>query len=267
MVVHSHSRAIDSMKKIKNTFLHNVSWNLIGFIFPVITAIVVIPFIIKNIGTERFGILTLIFSIIGYMNVFDFGLTRSITKQVVKYRELKKDNELVSSILTGLSVIVFIIIIISLAFSLYANEITHRIFNPSTQSIKKEVIDSLYIISICLPFVVSQSVFSGVMEAFGEFKKIAVGKIPFSFLMYSVPFLVSLYNPSLVGITISLCVLRVAMALYFYFMMNSIVIRSCCFGLTKSSIRLDMGLELIKFGGWVSVSNIIAPITHQIWMS
>ncbi|VTN40925.1 lipopolysaccharide biosynthesis protein [Raoultella ornithinolytica] len=101
------------MKKTNNNFLHNVSWNFVGFIFPVVTAILVIPFIIKNIGTERFGILTLIYSVIGYMNVFDFGLTRSITKQVVKYKELNKLNELASSILTGLSAIVVIILCVS----------------------------------------------------------------------------------------------------------------------------------------------------------
>ncbi|HFI1127641.1 TPA: flippase [Klebsiella variicola] len=252
------------MKKTNNNFLHNVSWNLVGFIFPVVTAILVIPFIIKNIGTERFGILTLIYSVIGYMNVFDFGLTRSITKQVVKYKELNKLNELASSILTGLSAIVVIILCVSFFFSLYASEITHKIFNPSTSDIEKEVRDSLYIISFCLPFVVSQSVFSGVMEAFGEFKKIATGKIPFSFLMYAVPFIVSLSSPSLISITISLCILRIVMAIFFYYMMNTTVIRICGFSTIKSAIRMDMGIELVKFGGWVSISNIIAPVMLYI---
>ena len=59
---------------------HNVLWNLVGAGLPLLVAIFVIPILIKNIGTARFGVLTLAWAVVGYFSLFDLGLGRAITK-------------------------------------------------------------------------------------------------------------------------------------------------------------------------------------------
>ncbi|WP_234904783.1 flippase [Pectobacterium carotovorum] len=253
------------MGKLKgNRFFLNVSWNMVGFVVPILTAIIAIPFLIRNIGTERFGILTLIFAIIGFMNVFDFGLARSITKSVVKYRELKDERRTLSSIKTGWYIISAILFIISFFFFFFRQYIADSIFNSSAHNIKNEIVISLVIISFSLVFVVSQSVFSGVLEAYGAFKTIAISKIPFSLLMYTIPLLLSFKTASLIYITLSLCLLRILMAVIFYLLMNKEIKRETHIGLNQSEFDSVIAWELIRYGGWISVSNIIAPVMLYI---
>ncbi len=69
----------------KHSFL-----NLAGQILPMIVGLVSIPLLIKNVGLERFGILTIVWAVIGYFSLFDFGLSRVVTAKVASLRREKK---------------------------------------------------------------------------------------------------------------------------------------------------------------------------------
>ena len=60
----------------------NTLWNLVGQGVPLITAVFAIPFLIKGLGIERFGVLTLAWMVIGYFSLFDLGLGRALTQLV-----------------------------------------------------------------------------------------------------------------------------------------------------------------------------------------
>jgi O-antigen/teichoic acid export membrane protein len=60
----------------------NVLWNLFGSATPLLVGVVVIPYIYKEIGIERIGVLTIIWALIGYFSIFDFGLGRAITQRI-----------------------------------------------------------------------------------------------------------------------------------------------------------------------------------------
>jgi len=61
----------------RNTFL-----NIIGLSLPFLVGIIAIPLIISGLGTERFGLLSLGWVILGYVGIFDLGLGRATTKFV-----------------------------------------------------------------------------------------------------------------------------------------------------------------------------------------
>lgn len=246
----------------KDKFIRNISWNLVGFAIPILAAIIIIPLLMKHIGMERFGVLTLIFALIGFMNIFDFGLTRSITNCVIKY----KSNEtlLLVSIKTGWFIIVSILTVVACLILIFNQVITSYIFNVSNPTLHHEVSNSLLIVAFSLPFVISQATFVGVLEAFSCFKKISLGKIPFSILMYLVPAIISFYSNSLFYITLALCALRIIMAVCFFIMMNNELNKVTSKTLSSVKIQKNIALELFKYGGWVSISNIIAPIMLYI---
>lgn len=64
----------------KNTLL-----NLIGLGTPVVLAFLSIPILIKGIGTDRFGVLSIAWMVLGYFSLFDFGIGRALTKSVAEY--------------------------------------------------------------------------------------------------------------------------------------------------------------------------------------
>jgi O-antigen/teichoic acid export membrane protein len=74
----------------------NSLWNLVGWGAPLLVALAVIPLLIKGLGIERFGALTLIWMGIGYFSLFDIGLGRALTKLVGKNSALNVPKRLAS---------------------------------------------------------------------------------------------------------------------------------------------------------------------------
>src|SRR5260370_40800032 len=62
----------------------NTVWNLLGSGAPMIVAVVCIPILIRGLGKERFGVLTLAWALIGYASLFDLGLGRALTQLVAR---------------------------------------------------------------------------------------------------------------------------------------------------------------------------------------
>src|SRR5579864_1683912 len=62
----------------------NAVWNLVGNGAPMILAVVCIPILLRGLGKDRFGILTLAWALIGYASLFDLGLGRALTQLVAK---------------------------------------------------------------------------------------------------------------------------------------------------------------------------------------
>jgi O-antigen/teichoic acid export membrane protein len=57
----------------------NVFWNLLGMGIPLLVAIFTIPLLIDGLGISRYGILTIVWMIIGYFNLFDLGIGTVLT--------------------------------------------------------------------------------------------------------------------------------------------------------------------------------------------
>ena len=64
--------------------LRNSALNLIGQIIPLVIAVFGIPFIIRIIGNDRFGLLSIALIVLGYFTIFDLGLGRATVKFVAE---------------------------------------------------------------------------------------------------------------------------------------------------------------------------------------
>lgn len=57
----------------------NTLWNLAGSAVPLVAGAALIPYTLACLGNESFGVLTLIWSLIGYFSLFDLGVGRALT--------------------------------------------------------------------------------------------------------------------------------------------------------------------------------------------
>src|SRR5207302_1596740 len=55
-------------------------WSLAAQAIRAVVGVIAIPFIVRGLGVERFGVLTLAWMVIGYFSLFDLGLGRAVTK-------------------------------------------------------------------------------------------------------------------------------------------------------------------------------------------
>jgi O-antigen/teichoic acid export membrane protein len=65
----------------------NAIYNVLGWLLPTLVFVVLTPIMVRSLGVEGFGIISLVQIITGYMNVLNFGFSEAITKQVAESYE------------------------------------------------------------------------------------------------------------------------------------------------------------------------------------
>ena len=80
----------------------NAVWNLVGTCSPVLVAVVCLPILKRGLGTDRLGIISLAWVIIGYFGFFDLGLSRALTKLVAEKLGQKRSQEIPYLVWTSL---------------------------------------------------------------------------------------------------------------------------------------------------------------------
>lgn len=227
-----------------------------GGVLPLMVGIVVFPLIVKLYGAERFGILAIAWSLVGYFSLFDMGLSRALTQMVAERVSVKSDQaETVQLITTAFHVMWLLGLIGGLFLWLITPWLVHDVLSV-TANIQQEIITSFEILSLAIPFVVHTSVLRGVMEALHLFKQASLIRLVLGLGTFIGPYLASLYSHSLVYASIALVVLRfLGWVMHFYVMKNTSLLRN-------NSKKFDGKWlkPLFSYGGWISISNIIGPL-------
>src|SRR5690606_31260268 len=83
----------------------NAVLNLLGQSAPMLVALVAIPVLIAALGTERFGVLTLIWVVIGYFSLLDLGLGRALTHLVAEKLGAGREEEIPALSWTALALV------------------------------------------------------------------------------------------------------------------------------------------------------------------
>src|SRR6267142_1456869 len=63
----------------------NTAFNFIGQLLPLVAGVGLMPYIVKGLGPDRFGVLGIVWVVFGYFSMFDFGLGRATTKFLAQW--------------------------------------------------------------------------------------------------------------------------------------------------------------------------------------
>ncbi len=66
--------------------LRNSAWNFAGLALPALVALATVPWLIRGLGLEGFGIITLITSIVGYFGIIDINLSAGAIKYLAEHQ-------------------------------------------------------------------------------------------------------------------------------------------------------------------------------------
>ena len=89
--------------KRAHKFLKNVSFSLLSRIWHVLLALFLSPYIVRKLGVEMYGVLTIIGTISGYFALANFGMTNTLVKFISEYKAKKKYEVIKNLISTGFS--------------------------------------------------------------------------------------------------------------------------------------------------------------------
>ncbi|HSP89242.1 MAG TPA: oligosaccharide flippase family protein, partial [Ignavibacteriaceae bacterium] len=129
----------------------NTIYNLLGYGIPLVFAVILLPFLIKGLGDERFGILNLIWIIIGYASFLDFGIGKSLTKIIAEKVSLNQAIQIPPIFWTSLFLMLSISVLSAIVLSFLIPSLVN-IFNIS-KNVKQETINVFYILAISIPIV------------------------------------------------------------------------------------------------------------------
>lgn len=238
-----------------NLLAKNTILNLLGQGLPLLVALFAIPLLIKHLGTERFGVLTLIWVITGYFSLFDLGLGRALTQLVADRLGQEKPQEIPALVWTALA-LMLVLGILAMGLVLPAVAWLTREVLHIPEFLQAESRISLYLIAVCLPVIISTPSFRGLMEAQQRFDVTAVMSIVLGVYTFLSPLLVLSFSTQLVPLVAVLLLGRVA-AWGVYVALSLKMMPAL-----RQRVTLQPRLvkPLLSFGGWMTLSNLIGPI-------
>jgi O-antigen/teichoic acid export membrane protein len=232
----------------------NTLLNLIGQALPLLVAVIAMPFVVRGLGTERFGLLTLAWVVLGYFTIFDLGLGRATTKYVAEALG-KGEGSLVAQIIwTAVTVQAIMGILGALALFGITGLLVDRVLNIPPELLGEASV-TFHLLALSIPIVLISSSLSGVLEAAQRFDLIIAVRIPSSILTYLLPLVGLSLGLGLPGIVASIVLARLG-ALVAFMAMNL----SMRPELREYSASFTLLSSLFAYGGWVTVSSVVGPI-------
>jgi O-antigen/teichoic acid export membrane protein len=230
--------------------------NAIGQGVPILVAVASVPLLLRGLGTERTGLLTLSWSVIGYASLFDFGLGRALTQVVAERRQQRVANgDLPRVVSSALAAMLLVGCAAALAMLALARWATSTGLNVSPQ-LQGETLAAARLLAIGIPVVVLTSGFRGILEAYERFDLANAVRVPIGISTFLGPLVVMPFTHSLAWAVGVLLAARVAGLVALIALVNRVAP-----ALTRhpSFAHPSFG-PVVRFGAWMTVSNILSPL-------
>ena len=232
----------------------NTLYNVLGQALPVLVGIAAIPVTVRSLGEARFGLLGLAWAILGYVGVLDLGLGRATTKFVAEYLAAGDDARLrgvatlavVSQALMG--------VLGGALLALLASPLTGVLGVPPV--LHSEARGMLFALALSVPFVVLSASLRAILEAAQRFDLANLIRTPTSAAVLLVPAVAAALGAHLPAIVLWLVLVRIAAC-----WATAVAIPHAIPGFRWTlDVPWDTLGPLLRFGGWVSVSNAVSPL-------
>lgn len=151
------------MKNIKN----NLVFSAIGYILPMLAALVSIPVLVSQLGVDLYGLYTICIALIGFMALVDFGIGQTVMKYVAEY-EATGQQQRVQPLL-GVALFIYGVVGLFSALSLYAGAplLAQGLYKSQVQQELAQVV--LQITALPLLFSYLNQFFLNVCKAYHRF--------------------------------------------------------------------------------------------------
>jgi O-antigen/teichoic acid export membrane protein len=232
----------------------NTVWNVLGQACPLLIAAITIPFLVRSLGSDRFGLLTLVWALIGYFSLFDLGLSRAITKLVAEKLALGQHGECSGLVWPALSLMAALGIGCAVAVYVLAPWLIHSLLHLSG-ALGHETLRSLYPLALSIPLTTVTTGLRGILEARHEFGAINAVRVFLGIFSFAGPVLVVPFSVDLFPIVTVLLIGRIiSFGVYLTFTLRALP------ELRPVTLHWSSLGPLIRFGGWISLSNLISPV-------
>lgn len=232
----------------------NALWNLAGSALPMLAGVALIPYTLNRLGSEAFGVLTLIWGLIGYFSLFDFGVGRALTFQLSRLVATGSESDVRSVLRAGMLLTVAAGLAGVGLVALLAPGLAGQWLKISPALQEDARMAFLIAAAGVLPTTLASGL-RGAMEGLDRFAASNLGRIAMGTWMFVVPaWSVHMHGPSLGLIALYLVLGRCLVLAMMAFQLRGHLF----FVGTVLDKRHFQGLW--SYGFWVTVTGIVGPL-------
>ncbi len=252
----------------------STAWALTGNIVPMLAGLLAVPWFLHRLGQERFGVLSLIWVVVGYFSFLDMGLGRAVTVAVAPLRRpghghagttaqsLRDERDILgaaSTLIGGIGLGVTALLAAGLAVGAPP-------LHLSTPLLQRESLDAIWVMLPAIPLLLLSSILRGHLEGVGAFRPLNLLRTLVGVLLIGGPFVTSIFSPSLVWGSLAILLVRAGNAIVLAWLVAgqmrlplASLLRTLLTGAHRAWLR-----RLWSFGSWATVSNVVGPVIVYI---
>ncbi len=233
-------------------------YNLAGSVAPMFVSIVTVPIYLHLVGPTRYGVLSIVWLFLGYFGLFDPGLSRAATYHIARLHDAPAKDR---------GDVFWTALVVNAGFGIMGGLVLYVVARPlfmsafkMPEAMRGEVLACLPWLAMSIPVSIVSGVLGSVLQArewFGVSNAINVFNM---FLTQLVPLGVAYWHgPDLAWLIPAILFVRAAGSLP----MLVAVARALPLG-AGGRFKKSLLRELFSYGGWISVSNLLAPILTTV---
>jgi len=233
----------------------NTTWSIAGLVLPMAAGLVAVPPLVRLLGVDRFGLLSLAWLVIGYFSLFDLGLGRALTKLVADKLAIDDQQSIPPLVWTSL----LLLLLLGVAGGMVTLSLSPWLVHTALkvpEALQAETLFAFQLLSGFIPIVTLTAGLRGILEAQQRFGILNFIRVPTSIFGFVGPLFVLPFSHGLVPVVLVLILGR--------FLGCAAHLVACLYYLPALRHRFVFQraevLPLVRFGGWMTISNVIGPI-------
>lgn len=234
----------------------NFSFNVIGMGLPILVSLIAVPIYLSYIGAARYGVLSIVWILLGYFGFLDFGLSRASANALSKLTHQSEERTRI--LMTSLYLNLLLGTVGGILLYFAGGPLLHHMLALS-DSLTAEVESAVPWIAAMLPLALVAGVGHGAIESRERFLTVNLLDLAGVVIGQLLPLACAItIGPSLaivIPAAFAARAISVALILGYIARTESFAWR----GFDRRQFR-----KLFGFGAWVSVTNIIGPLLTSI---
>jgi O-antigen/teichoic acid export membrane protein len=203
----------------------------------------------------RVGLLSLIWVVVGYFSILDFGLGPAVTKTVSEALAAGENDKVARLYRAAQRMQLVMGLAGGIIMAAFAQRLVTGVLSVPIE-LRPEALLSVYLCAVAFPFVLLTSSASAMLQAARRFDAINLVQAPLGIGQFVLPLVCVIWTRNLGVIVAVLLVSRIIALISLAIGVRRLV----PLGSTQTSQQGGELRSLISFGSWVSISNVISPL-------
>jgi len=234
----------------------NTLQNLATQALTILVSLIAAPLLVRALTEEVFGVLVIVWLVVGYLSFLDFGMSRASVKFLAEYFNKGEPGNARRVVWISILFSLSLGLIGALLLFVLAPLLVEKVLKiPATFQAPARA--SLNLVAIALPFVLIQGVLRSVPMSIQRFGIVNVLQAASGVLQWGGSVVLVLSGLGLVEVVAFTVAIRILGAFVLLGFVLKLLRRA-----TGNPAATDSSIlsKMIRFGGWVSVSQLVSPL-------